>query len=114
MFIYSGMTLNYFMEDYLYIFILAVVTFVLSILLRALTVTALQGALLLAYSITEGGIIPAVLAGLQILITILTLYKIFKAINMNYLLVLEKTHEISPNLITDEHRGSRFSFWNTK
>lgn len=114
MLVLSGLTLNNFMDNYLYIFIIAVITFVLTVLLRALTLTALQSIFILLYSLVMNEIILVTLSVLQIVIAILTLYKLFMAIHMNYLLVLEKTFQIRPDLLKTEHRGSQFSFWHTK
>ncbi|SFD97207.1 hypothetical protein SAMN05216238_106227 [Lentibacillus persicus] len=103
--------MEFFIEHYAMVFVAAIATTGLTIMLRAFWVTLVQAVLIaLPVFITAQALIPFFLT-LQLILTALTLYKFLKAIDMNYQLVLEKTHEKDPKLIKDEHRGSRFSFW---
>ncbi len=110
-----NISLDLLMQEYTLVFIMAIVTIMLTVMLRSFLVTTLQVLLLLALAFIPQNIAavqPAFVIA-QIVLSGIVVYKIIKAIDMNYRLVLEKTHHKRPDLITDESRGSRFSFWRT-
>ncbi|WP_164668063.1 hypothetical protein [Virgibacillus doumboii] len=105
-----------FMEQYAFIFIAAIITFGLLVMLRSFAMAALQVVVLMTMVMMAGvefTVYPMFVMA-QFILSGLVIYKFLQALDMNYRLVLEKTHEIEPNLTKQEHRGSRFSFWNTK
>lgn len=105
--------MHVFMEDYVFIFIAAIITVGLTIMLRAFLVMLVQIILMsVPFIINIEAMIP-ILSIAQIIISGLTLYKLVKAIDMNYKIILEKTNQKQTDLIKNEHRGSRFSFWKT-
>lgn len=75
-------------------------------------VTVLQVLLLLGLTILSQNIaaIKPIFITAQVVLSGIVVYKFIKAIDMNYRIVLEKTHQTRPDLITDESKGSRFSF----
>ncbi|GGK02918.1 hypothetical protein GCM10007063_26460 [Lentibacillus kapialis] len=104
-----------FMEEYAFIFIGAIITIGLTIMLRAFWVMLLEIALIhLPLLFQDSEIIVSVLLIGQIALSVVVLYKYLMAIEMNYSLVLEKIHKKDPDLIKTEHRGSQFSFWKTR
>lgn len=111
----TGTALQFPMADYKFIFIGALITVALTIMLRAFLVTGLQVLLLLTLFILPGSheIVHVAFLIAQVVLSATVLYKIGGALDMNYKLVLEKIHQSRPNLIKNEHRGSRFSFWKT-
>ncbi|MBP1948004.1 hypothetical protein [Virgibacillus litoralis] len=110
-----NISLDLLMQEYSLVFIIAIITTVLTIMMRSFLVTSIQVLLLLSLSVLpeSTGIIQFIFIAAQIALSGIVVYKIYKAIDMNYRLVLEKTHQSRPNLINDESRGSRFSFWRT-
>ncbi|HLR62354.1 MAG TPA: hypothetical protein VK097_07920 [Lentibacillus sp.] len=103
-----------FMEEYIFIFIGAIITIGLTIMLRAFWVMLLQIVLInLPLFVQNSEAMVLVLLIAQIALSGEVLYKYLMAIEMNYNLVLEKIHKKDPDLIKEEHRGSRFSFWKT-
>ncbi|WML43084.1 hypothetical protein [Neobacillus sp. PS3-40] len=95
-------------------FIIAIETLLFSIILRSKGVFLLQLVLFLA-TFAIDGLVPnslnIFLIIVQILLGIICLYKIKKAAEMDYLLVLEKTHRIPPNLTKGSNFGNRSSFF---
>jgi len=103
-----------FMEDYAFIFIALIITLAITVMLRAFWMTFLEVILVfLPVVIQNNEVMVPVLLIIQLVVTVWVLYKYYRAIEMNYYLVLEKTHQKSP-MITENDNGSRFSFWNTK
>ena len=102
-----------FMEEYAFIFIGAIITIGLTVMLRAFWVTLLQIVLMNIPLIMQSEVMVPFLLVAQIVLSGMVLYKLIMANDMNYKLVLEKTHQKQPDLIKEEHRGSRFSFWKT-
>ncbi|SDQ24628.1 hypothetical protein SAMN05216231_1126 [Virgibacillus salinus] len=111
-----NISLDLLMQEYSLVFIIVIITTVLTIMMRSFLITSLQVLLLLSLSTVlpeSTGIIQFILIAAQIALSGIVVYKIYKAIDMNYRLVLEKTHQARPDLIVDESRGCRFSFWRT-
>ncbi|MFB4167807.1 hypothetical protein ACE1TG_07480 [Virgibacillus sp. JSM 102003] len=107
--------LDLLMQEYMVVFIMAVITTVFTIMMRSFLVTLIQVLLLLSLIVLSesAGTIQFIFIAAQIVLSGIVIYKIIMAIDMNYRLVLEKTHQTRPDLINDESRGSRFSFWRT-
>lgn len=103
-----------FIEQYAFIFIAAIITIGLLIMLRSFITLGVQVVLVAGIVMLSELNVSPVFYIAQAALSGLVIYKIIKALDMNYRLVLEKTHKLTPNLIKKEHRGSRFSFWNTK
>ncbi|QKY69962.1 hypothetical protein [Lentibacillus sp. CBA3610] len=102
-----------FMEDYAFIFVAAIITIALTIMLRAFGVTLIQAVVLGIPALINIEAMVSIMIIAQVLLTGVTLYKFIKALDLNYQITLEKTHQKQPDLIKEEHRGSRFSFWKT-
>lgn len=110
-----NLSLDLLMQDYTVIFIMAIVTVIFTIMLRSFLVATLQVLLILSLTILPENVvmIQSIFVAVQAVLSGVVVYKIVKAVDMNYRLVLEKTHQKTPDLINDQQRGSRFSFWNT-
>jgi hypothetical protein len=104
------MSLAYIIPNHVhsFIFIIAIETLAFSIMLRSKKVILLQLILFLAAFIIDG-LLPNLLfsffAIIQILIGIFVIYKVKKAAERDYLLVLEKTHRVRPNLTKGNYWG---------
>lgn len=101
-----------FIGDYTFIFLIAIVSLVFAIALHSAAIFLgqffLLGAILLVnLSATSVLYIPITI--LQIALSLFLLYKIKKAIDRNYLLVMEKTHQKEPDLINNNY-GNQSSF----
>jgi len=116
LYIFASIPTTFFMENYLAIFIIALISLGLTVLLRSITAIVIQGALVFFFYFTliESTVILVVASAIQVVITAVILYKMFKAITFNYTLVLEKTHELKPNHTVTLDKATRFSFWHTK
>jgi hypothetical protein len=90
------------------IFIIAIEALVFSIMLRSKKVILLQLLLFIA-AFEIDGLLPNLLfsffAIIQTLIGIFVIYKVKKAAERDYLLVLEKTHRVRPNLTKGNYWG---------
>lgn len=99
---FAAIPTTFFMENYPAIFIIALITPGLTVLLRSIIAIVIQAALVFFFYFTliESTAILLIISAIQILITAVILYKMFKAITFNYTLVLEKTHDLKPNFTT--------------
>ncbi|MFC4557548.1 hypothetical protein ACFO3D_04920 [Virgibacillus kekensis] len=107
---------SFVVEGFSFIFIAGMVSIILSILLRSFLTTFIQVILLAALLIinSDGGLVYVIGGLAQFALTGLIIFKYIMAIEMNYQLVMEKTHQIPVNVSGNGDRGSRFSFWQTK
>jgi hypothetical protein len=97
-----------FQHVHAFIFIIAIEALVFSIILRSKRVVILQMILFLASFVVDG-ILPNFIYSIfiiaQILFGLFILFKVKKAIDRDYLLVLEKTHRIPANLTKGNYWG---------
>ncbi|GAB3057200.1 hypothetical protein [Virgibacillus ainsalahensis] len=103
-----------FVQEHRFIFFLAIVTFALSIILR--TKKLFFGQLLLfliIFTINESAIpiLYYLLIAVQSILAAAVIYKFKKAVDRNYTLVIEKTHEIPPDLTKGGHDGTQSTFF---
>lgn len=103
----------HFAQEYVLLFVLAIITFVLCIALRSYKFFLAQLSLVIAvFLINEFMVydLSFMLTTIQILFTVTVLYVLKKAVDYNYLLILEKTHQTPRNITKDSYNGSRSSF----
>ncbi|MFD2761205.1 hypothetical protein [Lentibacillus juripiscarius] len=82
-----------FMQNYALVFIVGLLTGVLTLMLRAFVITAVQAALLAVMPVLpDVGMLLSILSVVQVLLSGWILFKMVKVIDMGYRLVLEKTH----------------------
>jgi len=96
-----------------HLFILAIIAFVLCIVLRSPKFFLAQLFLTLAVFIVNKFVmydLSFIFSTIQILLTIMILYRLKKAIDYNYLLILEKTHQIPRKITVNGYNGKRFTF----
>ncbi|OZU88754.1 hypothetical protein CIL03_10735 [Virgibacillus indicus] len=98
-------------QDYSFIFYLAILTLAFSVVLRTTKLFIIQLLLFLALGFPAISSFTAVFAALQVGLTTVTIYKYLKALDRNYNLVIEKTHEIPPNITSGSQNGSQSSFF---
>lgn len=121
MYAYTAFTLGYFLQDHTFIFIAAIITFAISIMLRAKRIFLLQVLLFAATIATSiylqdlsgaifANIIYYALFVFQIVLGLLCVYKWKMAADYFYQLVLEKTHQTRPKY-TKNGPGTRSSFF---
>lgn len=102
--------LDLFLTWYGVLFILGIVTLAFTIMLRS-WLLFLGQLLILGTSIMVSNLtISFILMNLQILFTIYLLYRMKQAIDYNYALVLEKTHQTPRKITSDGDTGTRFTF----
>src|SRR5690625_4528651 len=80
-------------------FIIMVLVFAFSIILRSITFTGLQFLLIVAMYVFDMAFHPVLLfvvIGIQFMLGIYLVYKYFQALERNYQLILEKTHHVPP------------------
>ncbi|WP_249870004.1 hypothetical protein [Oceanobacillus saliphilus] len=102
-----------FAQEYTVIFYLAIMTFALSIVLRSTKFFLTQLALVLVVLIlneTAIIVLQFLFTAIQVLLTATILYKMKKAIDYNYALILEKTHETPRRITTSGYNGTRSTF----
>lgn len=100
-------------QEHRFVFFLVIITLALAVILRTSTIFISQLALLFAFFILNAYTFPVTyyaLFSVQLLLSIITIYKLIKAIDRNYILILEKTHKASPHL-TKGNNGSQKSFF---
>lgn len=100
-------------EYYSLILFLVIITLALTIILKSTKIFITQLILLLAFffiSESSSFVVGFLFIAAQIVLSLSTLYKLKKAIDRNYMLVLEKTHQARPN-ITKGDNGSQRSFY---
>ena len=92
------------------LFILGIVTLAFTIILRSWLLFLGQLILLSASMMVSNITISFILMTLQILFTIYLLYRMKQAIDYNYALVLEKTHQTPRKITSDGDTGTKFTF----
>lgn len=105
---------NNFIQDYNFIFIAAILTFVMSIMLRAKLVFLVQLLLFISIIIIDKSAvtmlyIPVLI--IQVLLGATVLFRLKKAFDLTYLLVLEKTHQTKRNITRNSRNGTQNSFF---
>lgn len=98
-------------QDYSFIFYLAILTFAFSVVLRTAKLFIIQLLLFFALGFTGISSFTTVFAALQVGLTAVTIYKYLKALDRNYNLVIEKTHEIPPDITSGNQSGSQSTFF---
>ena len=102
-----------FAQEYSFILFLAILSLAFTIILRTTKVFLAQFFLLLSFfflSGSTGGMLTFLIITIQLLLTIVLLYRLHKAIYRNYLLVEEKIHR-RPRHITKYGAGVQKSFF---
>src|SRR5699024_10858031 len=102
-----------FAQKYSFILFLAIISLVLTIILRTSKIFLAQLLLLLSFFVfngSTGGILSFLIITIQIILTIFLLYRLHKAIYRNYLLIEEKTHR-RPRNLTKHGAGIEKSFF---
>lgn len=100
-------------EYYSLILFLVIITLALTIILKSTKIFITQLILLLTFfliSESSAFIVGILFIAAQILLSLTTLYQLKKAIDRNYMLVLEKTLQARPNY-TRADNGSQRSFY---
>jgi len=92
------------------LFILGIVTLAFTIMLRSWLLFLVQLLILSASMMVSNITISFILMNLQILFTIYLLYRMKQAIDYNYVLVLEKTHQTPRKITSDRDTGTKFTF----
>ncbi|MGM8364090.1 hypothetical protein ACLIBG_01290 [Virgibacillus sp. W0181] len=102
-----------FLHDYNLILIFAIITFAFSLFLRSATVFLVQIAVFVGMIVIDQTTLTLLyipISIIQIFISFYLVYRIKKAIDRNYMLVMEKTHQAEPNITRNRDSGSRPSF----
>jgi len=102
-----------FLQDERFIFLFAIITFALCIVLRAPTLFLIQLFLLIGVFTINTNMsfhIVELFMILQILLSIYTLFRVKRAIDYNYYLVLEKTHQAPKKYTTKGASGTKITF----
>ena len=102
-----------FLQDERFILLFAIITFALCIVLRAPMLFLMQLFLLIGVFAINTYMpfhLVEVLMLLQIILSIITLYRVKLAIDYNYYLVLEKTHQAPKKYTTKGANGTKFTF----
>ena len=102
--------LGTFLEWYGILFILGIITLAFTILLRSWLLFLGQLIIVSTSMIVSNITISFILMILQILFTIYLLYRMKQAIDYNYVLVLEKTHQTPRKITSDRDTGTKFTF----
>lgn len=103
-------TLSQFSELYVILFVLGIVTLTFTIILRSLLLFIGQFALLAMWMMFSSLMISFIFITIQLVLILYLLYRMKKAIDYNYTLVLEKTH-LAPKYITEGgSTGTRLTF----
>lgn len=98
-----------FLIEYPLIFILALYIFMASLILKSIKMFGLQLLLFILMLTLTNPAVDIILVATEVLIGGYLLYRLKRAIDFNYLLVMEKTHHM-PRKITRDHNGSVSSF----
>ena len=109
----DGIGFHWINLDYSFIFYLSIITLALILLLKSYKMFIGQFVLFLSFSLLDETVTPIILAVMilvQIALSVFVLYRFKKAIDRNYQLVLEKTHQTRPQL-TINSNGSQKSFF---
>ncbi|PAV27834.1 hypothetical protein CIL05_20000 [Virgibacillus profundi] len=102
-----------FIHDFNFIFIIAILSLVGSIILRSKKVIITQLVLFISIFILDKfaeNILLIPLAIIQLSFGVFILFRLKKAIDRNYLLVMEKTHQLPRNVNSNSSNGSQSSF----
>jgi|SRR5690625_131989 len=102
-----------FIHDHLFIFIAAVLTLATLIFLHSKMGFLAQSVFIVFMMVidqTEIQILMGSLLVLQVFLTLFVIYRLKKAIDRNYQLVLEKTHAIKRSITENDYTGSQKSF----
>ena len=110
----TDFTLTLLTHQHILLFIVAILTFSFTIILRTKRVFLIQLLLFITFYVVEQSpqnIFYILSAVSQLLLGMIVGYRLLKAINYNYTLILEKTHQIPRNHTKDGISGRRSSFF---
>lgn len=103
-----------FIQDHTFIFFIALMVLAFSVILKSKKVLFIQLALFIAFFGLEesllNGFLFMALFGVQLLFAGFIGFRLKKAVDYNFDLVLEKTHLKRPNLITGGNPGNQSTF----
>lgn len=98
---------NVITHDYAWLFVVAILSLALTVILRspiyALLEVILLGALYFSLATTSVFFYP--LMGIQIILAIILPYNLMRAINHNYQLIMEKTHQVPRKITRHNYTG---------
>lgn len=109
----DGIGFHWINHEYSFVFYIAFMTLSLILLLKSYKMFIGQFVLFLSFSLLNETVIPSILAVMimvQIALSVFVLCRFKKAIDRNYQLILEKTHQSRPQL-TKNSNGSQKSFF---
>jgi hypothetical protein len=110
---HANLTYPLFVEEYKVILMIAILTVAVSVILRSYKILIIQLLFFIGLFIFEGSISQSIymlLVGLQLLLGCFLLYRLKKALDRNYQLVLEKTHKIPRDITRAGKSGSQSTF----
>src|SRR5699024_10803063 len=105
----DGIGFHWINHDYSFLFYIALMTLALILLLNLKG----QFVLFLSFSLLNETVIPSILAVMimvQIALSVFVLCRFKKAIDRNYQLILEKTHQSRPQLTKNSNGSQKFFF----
>jgi len=109
----DGIGFHWISHEYSFVFYIALITLALILLLKSYKMFVGQFVLFLSFSLLDETVTPIILAVMimvQIALSVFVLYRYKKAIDRNYQLILEKTHQSRPHLVKNSN-GSQKSFF---
>src|SRR5699024_1255884 len=109
----DGIGFHWINHEYSFVFYIAFMTLSLILLLKSYKMFIGQFVLFLSFSLLNETVIPSILAVMimfQIALSVFVLCRFKKAIERNYQLILEKTHQTRQQL-TINSNGSQKSFF---
>ncbi|MUV37735.1 hypothetical protein JNUCC1_01541 [Lentibacillus sp. JNUCC-1] len=90
------------------LFVLAFAVMLKSV--KAILLELLLVVVMIGIQITAMPMLYTIIGAVQVLVGLYILYRFFKALNYNYQLILEKTHQTPLNITDHGQNGSRQSF----
>lgn len=102
-----------FLTDYKVILFVVLMSFALALMLKSMTAFLVQVALFVAIIIVDQTAIIALyipMVVIQIAVALFLLYRLIVAIDRNYQLILEKTHQMHPEITKNRNSGTQRSF----
>lgn len=102
--------LHSFSVDYSFVFYITMMTLVLAVLLKSVKIMLAEVVFFAIFFIIDIPVIYVLLTALQILLTLFVLYRLKQAIDYNYMLILEKTHQIPRKITSSGDNGHRSTF----
>jgi membrane protein implicated in regulation of membrane protease activity len=99
-------------QQFSFILFLAIITLALTVVLKSMKLFIAQFTLLVSLSLLHAEmtmILPILISIVQVILSAFILYRLKKAVDRNYQLVMEKTHQQRPD-ITKNTNGTQRSF----